>query len=126
MDQQTVAEYRYRAVCEVLGGSTIGRLQRDGTSRQSLPAGSLRAQRKVHASGRISVANQYIKLGPRHRGTLVTVVVEDTHLRVLHGEEEIAVRPRKNPTPVTRLYVKGMGTQEKRQASPVDKPSRFS
>jgi transposase InsO family protein len=91
-----------------------------------LPAGSLRAQRKVHASGRISVANQCIKLGPRHRGKLVTVVVEDTHLRVLHGEEEIAVRPRKTSGPVTRLYVKGMGTQEKRQASPDDKPSRNS
>jgi hypothetical protein len=64
-----------------------------------LPAGSLRAQRRVHASGRILVAGQRIKLGPRHRGKLVTVVVEDTYLRVLHGEEEIAVHPRRNLTP---------------------------
>ena len=71
-----------------------------------LPAGSLRAQRKVHASGRIMVAKQFIKLGPRHAGKIVTVVIEDTHFRVLHGEEEIAVRPRKDPGPVTRLYVK--------------------
>lgn len=91
-----------------------------------LPAGSLRAQRKVHASGRISVANQCIKLGPRHVGKLVTVVIEDTHLWVLHGEEEIAVRPRKNPGPVTRLHVRGMGTREERQASPDDKRSRDS
>lgn len=83
-----------------------------------LPAGSLRAQRKVHASGRIMVAKQFIKLGPRHAGKIVTVVIEDTHLRVLHGEEEIAVRPRKNPGPVTRLHVKGKDTRPARQASP--------
>ena len=64
-----------------------------------LPAGPLRAQRKVHASGRIMVANQRIKLGPRHRGKLVTVVIEDTHLRILDGDEEIAVRPRRDLTP---------------------------
>ncbi|MER5201479.1 hypothetical protein ACWD3J_49525 [Streptomyces sp. NPDC002755] len=34
------------------------------------------------------------------------------------------VRPRKNLGPITRLYVKGMGTQEDRQGSPDDKPSR--
>jgi hypothetical protein len=63
----------------------------------------------VHASGRILVAGQRIKLGPRHRGKLVTVVVEDTYLRVLHGEEEIAVRPRRNLTPITRFHVTNAG-----------------
>jgi hypothetical protein len=63
----------------------------------------------VHASGRILVAGQRIKLGPRHRGKLVTVIIEDTHLRVLHGEEEIAVRPRRNLKPTTRLHVTGKG-----------------
>nr|WP_211239301.1 hypothetical protein [Actinokineospora inagensis] len=72
-----------------------------------LPAGSLRAQRRVHASGRILVGGQRIKLGPRHRGKLVTVVIEDTHLRVLHGDEEIAVRPRQSLKPITRLHVTG-------------------
>ncbi|MFJ8962886.1 IS481 family transposase [Lentzea sp. NPDC102401] len=74
-----------------------------------LPAGSLRAQRRVHASGRILVGGQRIKLGPRHRGKLVTVVIEDTHLRVLHGDEEIAVRPRQSLKPITRLHVTGKG-----------------
>ncbi|MGW6425051.1 hypothetical protein ACWF82_20450 [Nocardia sp. NPDC055053] len=74
-----------------------------------LPPGSLRAQRRVHESGRILVASQRIKLGPRHRGKLVTVVIEDTHLRILHGEEEIAVRPRRSTKPITRLYVTGKG-----------------
>jgi len=37
VDQQALAEYRYRAVCEVLGGSPIGEVAvRFGTSRQSL------------------------------------------------------------------------------------------
>jgi hypothetical protein len=83
-----------------------------------LPAGSLRAQRRVHASGRIMVAKQNIKLGPRHAGKLVTVVIvvtvvfEDTHLRVLHGEEELAVRPRRNLDPITRLHVTGAGVRD--------------
>lgn len=39
MDQQALVEYRFRAVCEVLGGSPIGEVAvRFGTSRQSLHA----------------------------------------------------------------------------------------
>ena len=58
------------------------------------------------------INGQSIKLGPRHAGKLVTVVIEDTHYQSLHGEDELAVRPRKNREPITRLYVKGMGTQQ--------------
>jgi hypothetical protein len=61
----------------------------------------------VHASGPIMVAGQNIKLGPRHRGKIATVVIEDTHLRVLYGEEEIAVRSRRNLKPITRFQVTG-------------------
>jgi hypothetical protein len=64
----------------------------------------------VHASGRIMVAKQSIKLSPRHAGKLVTVVIEDTHFRILHGEELLAIKPRKDPTPITRLYVRGKDT----------------
>jgi transposase InsO family protein len=92
-----------------------------------LPAGSLRAQRKVHASGRIMVAGQGIKLGPRHRGKLVTVVIEDTHLRILHNDEEIAVRPRRDAKPITRFHVTGAGVNPRSgHASPDDKPSTKS
>jgi hypothetical protein len=91
-----------------------------------LPAGAIRAQRKVHASGRFMINGQFIKLGPRHAGKIVTVVIEDTHYRILHGEDELAVRPRKKPGPITRLYVEGMGTKKDCQASPDDKPSRRS
>ncbi|GAA3399339.1 IS481 family transposase [Cryptosporangium minutisporangium] len=76
-----------------------------------LPAGSIRALRRVHAHGRISVNKQCIKLGKRHVGKLVTVVIEDTHYRVLHNDEEIAVRPRRDTSPITRLHSRGMNTQ---------------
>ncbi|MCK9928859.1 IS481 family transposase [Frankia sp. Mgl5] len=92
-----------------------------------LPAGSLRAQRKVHASGRIRVAGQNIKLGLARRGKIVTVVIEDTHFRILHGDEEIAVRPRRSTAPITRLHVTGAGAKPaERQASPDDKTSNMS
>jgi hypothetical protein len=42
------------------------------------------------------VAGQRIKLGHRHRGKVVTVVIEDTHLRILHNDEQIAFRPRRD------------------------------
>lgn len=58
------------------------------------------------------IARQRIKLGPRHAGKLVTVIVEDTHLRVLHNGEEIAVRPRRSLAPITRLHVTGPGVRD--------------
>lgn len=94
---------------EQLGRLRVARTPTTPLPPAPLPSGSLRAQRRVHESGRILVAGQRIKLGPRHRGKLVTVVIEDIHLRTVHGEEEIAVRPRKNTKPITRLYVTGKG-----------------
>jgi Integrase core domain len=75
------------------------------------PAGSIAARRRVHPDGRIMVNKQPMKLGPRHAGKLVTVIIEDTCYRILHGEEELAVKPRKDTSPITRLYVRGMKTQ---------------
>jgi hypothetical protein len=73
------------------------------------------------------VAGQRIKLGPRHRDKLVTVVIEDTHLRIMHGDKEIAVRPRHDAKPITRLHVTGAGVNPgSRQASPDDKTSNKS
>jgi transposase InsO family protein len=76
-----------------------------------LPAGSIAARRRVHPDGRIMVNKQPMKLGPRHAGKLVTVIIEDTCYRILHGEEELAVKPRKDTSPITRLYVRGKKTQ---------------
>ncbi len=55
-------------------------------------------------------ASSPLKLGPRYAGKLVTVVIEDTHFRILHGDEELAIKPRRNPAPITRLHVRGKGT----------------
>jgi hypothetical protein len=76
-----------------------------------LPAGAIAARRRVHPDGRIMVNKQPMKLGPRHAGKLVTVIIEDTCYRILHGEEELAVKPRKDTSPITRLYVRGMKTK---------------
>ncbi|MEV4283543.1 hypothetical protein [Actinoplanes xinjiangensis] len=53
------------------------------------------------------VNKQFLKLGARHAGKTVTVIIEDTHYRVLHGQEEIAVKARKDTSPITRLHVNG-------------------
>jgi hypothetical protein len=45
------------------------------------------------------------------RRQLVTVVIEDTHYRVLHGEEELDIRPRRDTAPITRQYIRGKGIQ---------------
>jgi hypothetical protein len=76
-----------------------------------LPAGAIAARRRVHPDGRIMVNKQPMKLGPRHAGKLVTVIIEDTCYRILHGEEELAVKPRKDTSPITRLYVRGTKIQ---------------
>jgi hypothetical protein len=76
-----------------------------------LPAGSIAARRRVHASGRIMVNRQPIKLGPRHGGELVTVIIDDTCYRIQHDGEELAIKPRRDTTPITRLYVRGKNTQ---------------
>jgi len=45
----------------------------------------------------------------------------------MHGEEEIAVRPRRNLKPITRFHVTGAGANNpSRQASPDDNPSKIS
>jgi hypothetical protein len=76
-----------------------------------LPPGSIAARRRADESGRIMVNKQPIKLGPRHAGKLVTVIIEDTCYRILHGEEELAVKPRQDTSPITRLYVRGKKTR---------------
>jgi len=64
-----------------------------------LPAGSPRAQRRVHYDGKMVINNQRLKVGPRHAGKLVTVIIENTHFRILHGDEELAIKPRRDLSP---------------------------
>jgi hypothetical protein len=65
------------------------------------------------------VSSQRLKLGKRNAGKLVTIVIEDTCFRVLHGEEELAVRARNNTDPLTRVRVIGRRDGQ-------DQPSKMS
>ncbi|WP_297547871.1 hypothetical protein [Amycolatopsis sp.] len=40
------------------------------------------------------VARQRLRIGRTHAGKIVTIVIEDTHFRVLHGDEELALHAR--------------------------------
>ncbi len=40
------------------------------------------------------VARQRLRVGRTRTGKVVTVVVEDTHFRILHNEQELAIHPR--------------------------------
>jgi hypothetical protein len=42
-----------------------------------------------------------MKLGSRHAGKLVTVIIEDACYRILHGNEELVVKLRKDTSPIT-------------------------
>jgi transposase InsO family protein len=57
----------------------------------------VRVQRRLPSSGITMVAGQRLRVGRIHAGKVVTIVVEDTHFRVLHGDEELSLHPR-NPT----------------------------
>lgn len=65
----------------------LGQIDGARTARSPLPlpTGAIRAQRRVHASGRFMINGQIIKFGPRNAGKIVTVVIEDTHYRILHA-----------------------------------------
>lgn len=62
-------------------------------------------QHRVGRDGRIMVGSQRMKLGRGNAGKIVTVVIEDTYFRILHGKEEIATRSRRSTTPITQLKV---------------------
>jgi excisionase family DNA binding protein len=68
------------------------------------------------------------KLGSRHHaGKLVAVIIEDACYRILHGAEELAIKPRRDTTPIIRLYVRGKGTEPGwRQGSPGNEWSTMS
>ncbi|MGN2638759.1 integrase core domain-containing protein [Nocardia takedensis] len=92
-----------------------------------LPRGHCRHCGKFTATGQITIAGQNITLGRRHTGKIVTVVVEDTFFRILHGDEEIAVRPRQSLAPITRFHFTGGGARPQTGSpSPDDKPSSVS
>lgn len=48
------------------------------------------------------VTRQRVRVGRTHAGKVVTILVEDTHFRVVHNGEELALHPRLENRPVTR------------------------
>lgn len=67
------------------------------------PHGPLSVQRTVARDGIVMVAGQRLRVGATHVGKRVTILIEDTHLRVRHDGEEISLHPRASTRPITRF-----------------------
>lgn len=64
------------------------------------PAGPQSVQRRVPKDGVIMVAGQRPRVGRTHTGTIVTVVVDDHHFRVLDGITELSLHARTSSKPI--------------------------
>lgn len=64
------------------------------------PAGPQCVQRRVPKDGVVMVAGQRLRVGRTHAGTIVTVVVEDHHFRVLDGITELSLHARTSTKPI--------------------------
>ncbi|MFB6641569.1 hypothetical protein ACFCYF_30495 [Streptomyces chartreusis] len=76
-----------------------------------------RVQRHVNGDSRIMVASQRLKLGKRNVGKQVIVVIEDTHFRILHEGEEIAMKERRKPEPLDRVRIVSKREDSQKQSS---------
>ena len=61
--------------------------------------GPVSVERRVPDNGVIMVTRQRIRVGRAHAGKTVTVILEDTHLRVLHNGKELSLHPRTSSGP---------------------------
>lgn len=64
--------------------------------------GPVSVQRRVPDDGVVMVTRQRLRVGRGHAGKTVTIFVEDTHFRVVHDGQELAIHPRKQQREVTR------------------------
>ncbi|MEU9383562.1 hypothetical protein AB0D38_22375 [Streptomyces sp. NPDC048279] len=78
----------------VVPGERLGDRLRLRAAGAGAAADPVHARRRTAPERRLRGRRQG-KLGPRHAGKIFTVGIEDTHFRILHGEDELAVRPRK-------------------------------
>jgi hypothetical protein len=67
------------------------------------PASAMRVQRNVPNDGVIMVARQRLRVGRAHAGKTVTVILEDTYLRVLHDDQELSIHPRTSVETINRF-----------------------
>ncbi|MGW0538106.1 Mu transposase domain-containing protein [Streptomyces sp. NPDC003032] len=84
-------------------GRLMGVRQASSPLPPSGPAGPLLVQRRVNIDGFLMVAKQRMRVGPTHVGKIVNVIVEDTHFRIVHDGEELAVHSRTTDRPVSRF-----------------------
>ncbi|AYJ47366.1 hypothetical protein D8W71_02265 [Rhodococcus sp. P1Y] len=64
------------------------------------PSGPQRVHRRVPTDGVVMVAGQRHRVGRTHAGTIVTVVVEGHHFRVLDGTAELSLHTRTITKPI--------------------------
>lgn len=86
-----------------------GRLQgvRLAGKPPAAPEAFPRVERVVSSSGSLKVAGCKVQVGQAHRGKVVTVVLEQTQLRVLFQGELLSVHPRTTVKEVNRLRASG-------------------
>jgi transposase InsO family protein len=86
-------------------------------------SGPQRVHRTVPLDGVVMVAGQRLRVGRTHAGTIITVVVEDHHFRVLDGESELSLHARTTTKAIRNFNAH---RRPKRQASPDDITSKMS
>lgn len=86
-----------------------GRLQgvRLAGTPPTAPEAFPRVERVVSSSGSLKVAGCKVQVGQVHRGKVVTIVLEQTQLRVLFEGELLSVHPRTTVKEVNRLRASG-------------------
>lgn len=73
---------------------------RPATSSLPAPAGPQSVQRRVPKNGVVMVAGQRFRVGRTHAGTIVTIMVQDQHFRVLDGIKELSLHARTSTKPI--------------------------
>lgn len=74
--------------------------QRAQTPLPPPPSGPAFIRCPVPADGVVMVSRQRLRVGRSHAGKTVTIVVQDTHYRVLHDDEELSTHPRNSHSPI--------------------------
>jgi hypothetical protein len=68
------------------------------------PTGPLQATRRVPNDGITMVAKHRLRIGRTHAGKQVTILIEDTHFRVMHGDQELSLHPRNPDIPIRNFH----------------------
>lgn len=87
-----------------LAATDLPRIKEPRRAETPLPptpaAGPEQVQRRVPKDGVIMVARKRLRVGSTNAGTVVAVVVDDHHFRVLHGKSELSLHARTTTIPI--------------------------